>query len=94
MMMVPLLLVSSLCQCPSASVVLSANKTSSTAHPPARMPAHHPPAHPFPSPAAVGVTAAELRGFVEQCTSRYEAKRIDPGSTVGAFGAQSIGECN
>jgi DNA-directed RNA polymerase III subunit RPC1 len=40
----------------------------------------------------VGVTAAELRGFVEQCTSRYEAKRIDPGSTVGAFGAQSIGE--
>lgn len=50
---------------------------------------------PTPRPAhlsAVGVTAAELRGFVEQCTTRYEAKRIDPGSTVGAFGAQSIGE--
>ena len=24
--------------------------------------------------------------------SKYEAKRIDPGSTVGAVGAQSIGE--
>lgn len=46
----------------------------------------------IPLAPAVGVTAAELRGFVEQCTSRYEAKRIDPGSTVGAFGAQSIGE--
>ncbi|PSC73949.1 DNA-directed RNA polymerase III subunit rpc1-like isoform X2 [Micractinium conductrix] len=40
----------------------------------------------------VGVTAAELATFVEQCTSRYESKRIDPGATVGAFGAQSIGE--
>jgi hypothetical protein len=40
---------------------------------------------------AVGVTASELAAFVEQCTRRYERKRIDPGSTVGAFGAQSIG---
>ncbi|KAL4425069.1 hypothetical protein ABPG77_010383 [Micractinium sp. CCAP 211/92] len=40
----------------------------------------------------VGMTAAELRAFVEQCTKRYESKRIDPGATVGAFGAQSIGE--
>ena len=37
------------------------------------------------------MTAAELATFVEQCTSRYESKRIDPGATVGAFGAQSIG---
>lgn len=40
----------------------------------------------------VGVTAAELAAFVRQCTQRYEQKRIDAGSTVGAFGAQSIGE--
>lgn len=39
-----------------------------------------------------GVTAAELRDFIQQCIRRYERKRIDPGATVGAFGAQSIGE--
>jgi hypothetical protein len=39
-----------------------------------------------------GVTQAELHEFLRQCVERYEAKRIDPGSTVGAFGAQSIGE--
>lgn len=32
-----------------------------------------------------------LQGFIAQCASRYERKRIEPGATVGAFGAQSIG---
>ncbi|CAL8471480.1 g11022 [Coccomyxa elongata] len=42
--------------------------------------------------AAQSITAAELREFLRLCAQRYEAKRMDPGSTVGAFGAQSIGE--
>eukprot|EP00878_Enallax_costatus_P021182 GHUV01022417.1.p1 GENE.GHUV01022417.1~~GHUV01022417.1.p1 ORF type:complete len:456 (+),score=120.95 GHUV01022417.1:512-1879(+) len=39
-----------------------------------------------------GLTAAELAGFVRRCIAKYESKRVDPGSTVGAVGAQSIGE--
>ncbi len=35
---------------------------------------------------------AELRATVAEAAARYSAKRADPGSTVGAFGAQSIGE--
>ncbi len=42
--------------------------------------------------AGAGFTRAQLHTFVERCRARYESKRIDPGSTVGAFGAQSIGE--
>ncbi|KAK9819626.1 hypothetical protein WJX72_000381 [[Myrmecia] bisecta] len=38
------------------------------------------------------ISAAEVHNFVRLCTARYESKRMDPGSTVGAFGAQSIGE--
>ena len=41
---------------------------------------------------AEGATAAQLAAFVRQCVRRYDGKRCDPGSTVGAFGAQSIGE--
>ena len=39
-----------------------------------------------------GMTVEELKAFVALCARRYEAKRIDHGSTVGAVGAQSIGE--
>ncbi|WIA12568.1 hypothetical protein OEZ85_006229 [Tetradesmus obliquus] len=39
-----------------------------------------------------GLTCSELAGFVQRCLAKYEAKRVDPGSTVGAVGAQSIGE--
>ncbi|KFM26649.1 DNA-directed RNA polymerase III subunit rpc1 [Auxenochlorella protothecoides] len=38
------------------------------------------------------LTREALAGFVAQCAARYERKRIEPGATVGAFGAQSIGE--
>lgn len=37
------------------------------------------------------LTREALAGFVAQCAARYERKRIEPGATVGAFGAQSIG---
>ena len=40
----------------------------------------------------VGVTAAQLETFLDRCVSKYRAKRIEPGSAVGAVGAQSIGE--
>ncbi|KAK2077195.1 hypothetical protein QBZ16_004829 [Prototheca wickerhamii] len=33
-----------------------------------------------------------LRAFVRECAARVERKAIEPGATVGAFGAQSIGE--
>lgn len=39
-----------------------------------------------------GVSVEELRTLIALCARRYEAKRIDHGSTVGAVGAQSIGE--
>ncbi|EIE19808.1 beta and beta-prime subunits of DNA dependent RNA-polymerase [Coccomyxa subellipsoidea C-169] len=50
------------------------------------------PRAPEAAAAAQSITAAELREFLRLCARRYEAKRMDPGSTVGAFGAQSIGE--
>lgn len=40
----------------------------------------------------LGLTSRELEDFLELCRVRYRDKRVDPGSTVGAFGAQSIGE--
>jgi len=40
----------------------------------------------------IGLTRRELEDFLELCRVRYRDKRVDPGSTVGAFGAQSIGE--
>jgi len=39
-----------------------------------------------------GMTDEEVRVFIKECITRYRQKRVDPGSTVGAFGAQSIGE--
>lgn len=33
-----------------------------------------------------------MQVFLETCIKRYHAKRIEPGSAVGAVGAQSIGE--
>ncbi|KAG1674569.1 hypothetical protein FOA52_001818, partial [Chlamydomonas sp. UWO 241] len=39
-----------------------------------------------------GLTRPQLRVFVDTAIAKYDAKRIDPGSTVGAVGAQSIGE--
>ncbi|KAF5321814.1 hypothetical protein D9619_000944 [Psilocybe cf. subviscida] len=38
------------------------------------------------------VTERQLRMFLDQCWHRYVKARIEPGSTVGAVGAQSIGE--
>ncbi|KAH7421936.1 hypothetical protein KP509_13G082300 [Ceratopteris richardii] len=39
-----------------------------------------------------GVTARQLEVFLETCIGRYHVKRMEPGSAVGAVGAQSIGE--
>ncbi|PNW84960.1 hypothetical protein CHLRE_03g165750v5 [Chlamydomonas reinhardtii] len=39
-----------------------------------------------------GLTRPQLEAFVAMCLAKYATKRIDPGSTVGAVGAQSIGE--
>ncbi|KAF9057391.1 hypothetical protein BJ165DRAFT_28479 [Panaeolus papilionaceus] len=38
------------------------------------------------------VTEAQLNRFLELCWVKYVKARIEPGSTVGAVGAQSIGE--
>ncbi|KDR83341.1 hypothetical protein GALMADRAFT_235418 [Galerina marginata CBS 339.88] len=38
------------------------------------------------------VTEAQLRHFLDLCWVKYVKARIEPGSTVGAVGAQSIGE--
>ena len=38
------------------------------------------------------VTENQLREFLEICRVRYLRAKIEPGSTVGAVGAQSIGE--
>lgn len=39
-----------------------------------------------------GFTPALLNAFVSRCISKYGSKRMDPGTTVGAIGGQSIGE--
>ncbi len=44
------------------------------------------------TPPRGGLSLQELRTFISLCAQRYDAKRIDHGSTVGAVGAQSIGE--
>lgn len=38
------------------------------------------------------VTEAQIRSFLESCRVKYLRAKIEPGSTVGAVGAQSIGE--
>ncbi|KAK4688347.1 DNA-directed RNA polymerase III subunit RPC1, partial [Tremellales sp. Uapishka_1] len=38
------------------------------------------------------VTEAQINFFLKNCRDRYLAAKIEPGSTVGAVGAQSIGE--
>ncbi|CAE6465940.1 unnamed protein product [Rhizoctonia solani] len=38
------------------------------------------------------VTESQLRTFLNICWTKYAKARIEPGSTVGAVGAQSIGE--
>ncbi|KAH9950127.1 beta and beta-prime subunits of DNA dependent RNA-polymerase [Amylocystis lapponica] len=38
------------------------------------------------------VTEDQLRAFLEICWTKYVKAKIEPGSTVGAVGAQSIGE--
>ncbi|KMZ71142.1 DNA-directed RNA polymerase [Zostera marina] len=39
-----------------------------------------------------GISDRQLKVFLENCISRYHSKRIEAGGTVGAVGAQSIGE--
>ncbi|BEI84854.1 hypothetical protein CcaverHIS002_0502550 [Cutaneotrichosporon cavernicola] len=41
---------------------------------------------------AFSVTRSQLDQFLENCRTRYLLAKIEPGSTVGAVGAQSIGE--
>lgn len=40
----------------------------------------------------IGFTYSQLQCFMKICQDRHRNKVVDPGSTVGAFGAQSIGE--
>lgn len=40
----------------------------------------------------VAVTEMQLRWFLQMCLRRFEQARAEPGTTVGAIGAQSIGE--
>lgn len=40
----------------------------------------------------IGFTRSQLQCFMKMCQDRHRSKVVDPGSTVGAFGAQSIGE--
>ncbi|KAK9796706.1 hypothetical protein WJX73_006743 [Symbiochloris irregularis] len=42
--------------------------------------------------AACAPSAQQVQHFFQACAQRYRRKVIDPGATVGAFGAQSIGE--
>ncbi|KAJ4833985.1 DNA-directed RNA polymerase III subunit 1 [Turnera subulata] len=39
-----------------------------------------------------GITEKQLRVFLKTCIDRYLQKRIDPGTSIGAIGAQSIAE--
>eukprot|EP00850_Spirogloea_muscicola_P023482 SM000360S13676 [mRNA] locus=s360:20430:29808:- [translate_table: standard] len=39
-----------------------------------------------------GISLRQLEVFLDLCMSRYQGKRIEAGSAVGAVGAQSIGE--
>ena len=40
----------------------------------------------------VPVTTTQLNAFLDACMAKYISKRIEPGTAVGAIGAQSIGE--
>lgn len=40
----------------------------------------------------IKVTEEQLRLFLDVCWTKYVKAKIEPGSTVGAVGAQSIGE--
>ena len=40
----------------------------------------------------VPVTTTQLNAFLDACIAKYISKRIEPGTAVGAIGAQSIGE--
>ncbi|KZV37827.1 DNA-directed RNA polymerase III subunit rpc1-like, partial [Dorcoceras hygrometricum] len=40
----------------------------------------------------VGITKQQLQVFLETCISRYHSKKIESGTSIGAIGAQSIGE--
>ncbi|KAJ3703258.1 hypothetical protein LUZ61_006963 [Rhynchospora tenuis] len=39
-----------------------------------------------------GISAKQLQVFLETCISRYQLKKVEAGTAVGAIGAQSIGE--
>ena len=42
--------------------------------------------------AVEGLTLLRLQAFIERAVSRYMLKKTEPGTAVGAVGAQSIGE--
>ena len=52
------------------------------------------PTSPLPPPSAPACPAPLCCGqlFLDTCAERYEQKRMQPGTAVGAIGAQSIGE--
>ncbi|ONM16384.1 DNA-directed RNA polymerase III subunit 1 [Zea mays] len=39
-----------------------------------------------------GISAKQLQVFLDTCLSRYQSKKIEAGASIGAIGAQSIGE--
>ncbi|XP_062226032.1 DNA-directed RNA polymerase III subunit 1 isoform X1 [Phragmites australis] len=39
-----------------------------------------------------GISAKQLQVFLDTCLSRYHSKKIEAGASIGAIGAQSIGE--
>ncbi|GMH41051.1 hypothetical protein BSKO_08961 [Bryopsis sp. KO-2023] len=39
-----------------------------------------------------GITRFELEQFIRRVIKKYEVKKVDPGTCIGALGAQSIGE--
>ena len=49
-------------------------------------------ARPCPVDSGSPITVAQLRHFLDECLCRYRRAVAEPGSAVGAMGAQSIGE--
>ena len=45
-----------------------------------------------PSDGGAIISESQLNTFLDVCMQKYNAKRIEPGTAVGAVGAQSIGE--
>ncbi|WOL00292.1 DNA-directed RNA polymerase III subunit 1 [Canna indica] len=39
-----------------------------------------------------GITSRQLQVFLDTCISRYQSKKVEAGASIGAIGAQSIGE--